>query len=1156
MFKRIFLFFLFAIFISLNTFSAVFVVTSNADSGPGTLREALTLAAANGSVDKDYINFNLPDLSEAGRTILLVSQLPDLSSNLDIDGSTQPGIVFGQSNAHVKVSTPINYKAFQLFNGTGLTNVGLYGLYLYDYTGTNTSGLDQLNRNGINISKSTNIELGAIGKGNLMRGFNQYMIFFDEVDGVKIQSNVLGLGKNNDLDGDEMQGYDYSAGIILGKCNNILIGGSLAEANFFFCNTNIYFAQNSSGNKLSVKFNNFGVFQDNKSITYMLQAVFYMVINTEGLTNYFVATDEVNKSAVSDINIENNLGGNFANVFRLFALKGNINFYNNNLGVTRDGLTSLNEVSHPNEGTPIFFANCFANITIGGNDPTKKNFIAFADNGISATNSPNILLRNNDFQCFRYRAYSIDAGTVQIPITIDKVTTVNMQTTVYGTSQPGATVDLYNSESCKYANCSIRSYLQTTVADNAGNWQANLANFSGLFYASATLNGRTSEYKTISINEKNMVIQHLRCDAAKITGLQVTPGVNYYWTDKNGNVVSTDIDLTTTKPGDYQLVIGNGCITSPWYHVQDIRIQIFDYSLVKNDASCGGSTGAIKGLFVYDPLSKISGVKWTNVNNTVVGTTTDIAVLPAGAYTLIASTTDGCTKTYGPIVLKSIGGPNIDQNNTTIQPTNCGQSTGSITGITATGSGTLKYSWTNSTQQVVSTTRDLTNQPAGQYTLQVTDDSQCGPVYTSAITIPETNGITLDDSNVQTAVASCSNANGSVTNIQVTGATQYKWVDASGKTVATTSDLKNVISGDYVFTASNNFGCSKTQTYHVGQQVATVYPAYTNTIVNSCFGQNNGSITVTTDALVKSLRWENSRGTTVGTNSSLINASSGNYKLYLTDQNGCENLYNSYVVTEIPELKIIASTEQVSNDQCNLKSGSIKNIQISGGLPPYTYSWLNGSNNIISSSIDVASLAMGSYTLKVSDVRNCGEVIATYNILDQENIISAPLADNVQTCSTGDVLVKIKYPSTKYTYRLYDSESSLAPLDEQARGSFKVTVKSNITYYVSQISGSCESSRTAVRVSVGISSSDIANIFTPNGDGINDYWVIKGIENSPTALVQIFDRNGQKLFESKGYAQPFDGTFNGKPLPVGAYYYIINMGTNCKLLSGSLTIIR
>ncbi|MHB8207071.1 gliding motility-associated C-terminal domain-containing protein [Mucilaginibacter sp.] len=84
----------------------------------------------------------------------------------------------------------------------------------------------------------------------------------------------------------------------------------------------------------------------------------------------------------------------------------------------------------------------------------------------------------------------------------------------------------------------------------------------------------------------------------------------------------------------------------------------------------------------------------------------------------------------------------------------------------------------------------------------------------------------------------------------------------------------------------------------------------------------------------------------------------------------------------------------------------------------------------------------------------------------------------------------------------------------------------------------------------------MANAFTPNGYGINDYWQIAGIENYPDVLVQVFNRYGQKLFESKGYSIPFDGTYKGQKLASGVYYYIINLNTKCNLLSGSLTILR
>ncbi len=82
------------------------------------------------------------------------------------------------------------------------------------------------------------------------------------------------------------------------------------------------------------------------------------------------------------------------------------------------------------------------------------------------------------------------------------------------------------------------------------------------------------------------------------------------------------------------------------------------------------------------------------------------------------------------------------------------------------------------------------------------------------------------------------------------------------------------------------------------------------------------------------------------------------------------------------------------------------------------------------------------------------------------------------------------------------------------------------------------------------------NSFSPNGDGINDIWNIRSIDSYPDALVQVFNRNGQKVFSSVGYTVPFDGTYHNERLPVGVYYYVITPKNGRKAITGPLTIIR
>ncbi len=66
-----------------------------------------------------------------------------------------------------------------------------------------------------------------------------------------------------------------------------------------------------------------------------------------------------------------------------------------------------------------------------------------------------------------------------------------------------------------------------------------------------------------------------------------------------------------------------------------------------------------------------------------------------------------------------------------------------------------------------------------------------------------------------------------------------------------------------------------------------------------------------------------------------------------------------------------------------------------------------------------------------------------------------------------------------------------------------------------------------------------ANAFTPNGDGINDTWFITNGNCLRTAEVAVFNRYGNRVFESKNYTNNWDGTYKGKPLPDATYYYVI-----------------
>jgi gliding motility-associated-like protein len=113
----------------------------------------------------------------------------------------------------------------------------------------------------------------------------------------------------------------------------------------------------------------------------------------------------------------------------------------------------------------------------------------------------------------------------------------------------------------------------------------------------------------------------------------------------------------------------------------------------------------------------------------------------------------------------------------------------------------------------------------------------------------------------------------------------------------------------------------------------------------------------------------------------------------------------------------------------------------------------------------------------------------------------------------------------------------------------------DITYTltVTSVDGCSAADQVTVKV---LKSPSVPNAFSPNGDGVHDRWEIQYLDSYPGAIIEVFNRYGQKVFESKGYTKPWDGTANGKPLPVGTYYYLIDPKNGRKPISGFVDIIR
>lgn len=1139
---------LFAVFTFIEVRAEVFVVTSNADAGTGTLREALTKAAANGITEKDYIHFNLTDQTEAGRTITLLSQLPDVSSNLDIDGSTQAGNVFGVSTAKVQIITAFPFAGtYYGLSLIGVNDVGIYGLYIRNLLRL-PSGVNTFQWQGILLRNIKNVNIGAIGKGNVISGFTRDIGVNFHFIGGQIQHYSQNLTIKSSFIGIEADGITLSPVaaytlVIDYTYGNLAIGGSELEGNLIAKGLQINQANSSNTSdplysspaNITIKNNKIGTNINGNTTTPLATGVSIGASTPEGKNNVLI---EDNVIAGEGVGIRISNSGYPVNIKR------------NYIGVDK----TLTKRLTVDVGIFVYNAN---DVNIGSDDPLDANYIAYCK-PVSVWPYSTVAVNKNSFFCTR-QAYPMIFDTFGTrPFPKVEITSVT-DNAVLGTANPNSQIELFYSDLC--GTCSPETYFASTVADANGNWQYN-GPIAKTVIASATLNGITSEFTRTRIDVAGITVKHTCSNTGSIIGALPLSATSVTWLDEAGNIVGTARDLLNVPIGKYRLkaLSGDCSDITPFFEIKKAII-LHPASIRITQPSCGVRNGEIKSILVTNNTLSPLLFSWKNELGDEVSRISDLLNAGPGVYTLTVSAADGsCTETYGPVTLTNTVGPNISLSSVLITPANCGSNSGSITGVTVTGSGTLSYKWKNANNVQVSTTKDLLNQPPGRYVLEVSDQSTCGLVSTSPISILESNGVTISDLQKQVFNPTCVGNNGSVKGLQITGATSFEWRDHRGQLVSAQIDLENLGPGDYQLTASNS-SCSKTYNITLATQPNLInIGAATKILTDASCDINNGKIEVIFQnpvRLPRSYRWQNQSGQTVGGNSlTLENIDAGTYDLYGKDDNGCETFIVSYGISRRPVLAFGVSNHRIVHDNCNQKLGSISGLQINGGVAPYTYKWTNEAGTQVGNSLDVQRLSQGNYTLQVTDALNCSPLIALYSINNQSQLVTAPMVNPIDLCAPGTATLKINAVGNASSFALYANENNLTPMEVNTSGVFKVDVGGNKSYYVTQLIGDCESNKVEVKITVGLSGLTIPNTITPNNDGINDVWNLSGIENYPKALVQVFNRAGNKVYESYGYASPFDGTRNGTQLPIGVYYYMIKLDTKCELITGTLTLIR
>ncbi|MDD2344873.1 MAG: gliding motility-associated C-terminal domain-containing protein, partial [Bacteroidales bacterium] len=264
--------------------------------------------------------------------------------------------------------------------------------------------------------------------------------------------------------------------------------------------------------------------------------------------------------------------------------------------------------------------------------------------------------------------------------------------------------------------------------------------------------------------------------------------------------------------------------------------------------------------------------------------------------------------------------------------------------------------------------------------------------------------------------------------------------------------------------------------------------------------------------------------------------------LVVKDANNCMSEILSVNVENLNTLN--AEVNIISQNLCHGSNDAAAEIIVTGGTTPYEYNLNNQGytmNNLFQ------NLAPGSYSVQIRDLSTCPAFVA-FEIEEQSPILIQLLSQNEADCSGsggGSAEIAVQGGESPYTYN-WSNGDHRATATNLPKGTHTVTVTDG---------NQCE---ILYNIEIGIDPAsqdlDIPNVFSPNGDGINDTWVVKNLELHPENELVIINRWGNEVYTQKSYKNDWDGT----QLNERTYFYVlkVNMCNEERKFTGYITIIK
>ncbi len=318
-------------------------------------------------------------------------------------------------------------------------------------------------------------------------------------------------------------------------------------------------------------------------------------------------------------------------------------------------------------------------------------------------------------------------------------------------------------------------------------------------------------------------------------------------------------------------------------------------------------------------------------------------------------------------------------------------------------------------------------------------------------------------------------------------------------------------------------------------------PDYTVPIVavGSLYTCPGGSVKLSTDPIYV-VQWQKDGVNIPNANSSVYTATeAGKYRatVYMCGDRYAFSKEVEVFMESIPTVAIARSSTQ---SLCYGESVKLTAPVLNG----VTYKWSSGETT---KEIEVKKT--GTYYVTVSR-SGCSEVSNVESVTVAEPIFKESTT-NLKICTERNQQLTLTAPSG-YPVYIWNGQRTTS-------NTFEVTIEGQYVLRIED-AAACSASMTYVVApgctELDLSKAIVANAFSPNGDGVNDTWVVRGLDDNPDAKITIYNRYGIVVFKGNGNSLIWDGKYNNQTFPIGTYYYKIWDAKSSKAIKGSITLIK